>query len=236
MSEIVAEPADATALPGVSELLVRLASRLAVVAVVSGRPVAFLEDALSDRSGALELYGLYGLERLGSSDGEQGPRSVAEVTVWVPVVRAAVADVGDLPDGAEMEDKGVSFVLHWRRAPGHGPELESRGRQIAATHGLVARAGRRSLEVLPPVSIDKGTIVRDRSEGQRCAGFLGDDRGDLAAFRALDDLHTAGARVVRIAVASPEAPAPLLDAADLVVDGPRGAVAFLESLAARLGT
>ena len=46
LAPIVADPAAAVALPGVSDALVALAARYARVAVISGRPVAYLLDRL----------------------------------------------------------------------------------------------------------------------------------------------------------------------------------------------
>ena len=62
--------------------------------------------------------------------------------------------------------------------------------------------------------------------------FLGDDVGDLPAFDALDRLAAAGVHTVRVAVSTEEAPQEVLERADVVVDGPAGALAVLERLAA----
>ena len=59
LSPIVADPALAEPLAGVPELLGELARRYQVVAVVSGRPVAFLAARLP---ASILLAGLYGLE------------------------------------------------------------------------------------------------------------------------------------------------------------------------------
>src|SRR5688500_1645696 len=65
LAPIVEDPALAAALPGAPELLRRLARCYARVAVVSGRPAAFLADALQlDGSEAVIASGLYGLELL----------------------------------------------------------------------------------------------------------------------------------------------------------------------------
>jgi trehalose 6-phosphate phosphatase len=63
------------------------------------------------------------------------------------------------------------------------------------------------------------------------AAFLGDDVVDLAAFDALDALEADGVAVLRVAVSSDEAPAELLERADLVVEGVEGAVGWLSDLA-----
>jgi trehalose 6-phosphate phosphatase len=60
---------------------------------------------------------------------------------------------------------------------------------------------------------------------------VGDDRGDLPAFDTLDRLEARGMDVVRVAVASAEAPGDLIDRADLVLDGPHAVLDLLRHLA-----
>src|SRR5438128_1796911 len=62
-------------------------------------------------------------------------------------------------------------------------------------------------------------------------GHLGDDVGDLPAFDGLDRLAAAGVHTVKVAVVTSEAPALLLERADLVVEGPAGALTLFEGLA-----
>jgi trehalose 6-phosphate phosphatase len=66
--------------------------------------------------------------------------------------------------------------------------------------------------------------------GLDAALYAGDDLADLEAFAALDRQREAGRITVKIAVRSAEAPATLIDAADIVVDGPDGLVALLRQL------
>ena len=68
----------------------------------------------------------------------------------------------------------------------------------------------------------------------RSALYAGDDRTDLDAFRALDQLRQDGAlqHALRVGVASDEAPSEITDEADLVVDGPTGVRELLRLLAA----
>jgi trehalose 6-phosphate phosphatase len=84
------------------------------------------------------------------------------------------------------------------------------------------------LEVRPPVDAHKGTAVRAlvARTGVRRALYAGDDRTDLDAFDGLEGLELG----LRVAVASPEAPAELLAAADLVVEGTAGVVELLRRL------
>jgi trehalose 6-phosphate phosphatase len=98
----------------------------------------------------------------------------------------------------------------------------------AESLGLEARWGRKVLELRPPVAADKGTAVHAllSERGLRRALYAGDDTTDLDAFRGLDGLEVA----VRVAVASPEAPSGLAEAADLVVASPAELLDLLRDL------
>jgi trehalose 6-phosphate phosphatase len=100
--------------------------------------------------------------------------------------------------------------------------------EVARDEGLMARYGRKILEVLPPLGSNKGTAVRRLLEerGLERALAAGDDTTDIDSFMALDGLELA----VRVAVASDEAPQLLLDAADLVVDSTGEFLALLRKL------
>jgi len=61
--------------------------------------------------------------------------------------------------------------------------------------------------------------------------YAGDDHADLDAFAALDQLARGGLDTLKVAVRGPETPAALVEAADVVVEGPTGLVALLGQLA-----
>jgi trehalose 6-phosphate phosphatase len=87
-----------------------------------------------------------------------------------------------------------------------------------------------SVELHPPVEVDKGTVVEELVGGLPTACFLGDDVGDLPAFAALSRLAAAGRATFRVVIDSPEATEEVRRAADLVVDGPVGALELLRGL------
>jgi len=93
-------------------------------------------------------------------------------------------------------------------------ELEALAER-AHDEGLVARFGRKVLEVLPPVGSNKGTAVRHLLEGAGLTRALvaGDDVTDLDAFRAVEELEDR----VRVAVLAPESPRLLAEHAELVL-------------------
>lgn len=121
-------------------------------------------------------------------------------------------------------------ACHYRANPALVPQVTALAREAAAATGLVARVGRKSVELLPPVRADKGTVIAKWAAPVGAACYLGDETGDLAAFRVLDQSAARGIGTAQIAVRSDEAPAELLHAADLTVDAPQGAAALLRTL------
>jgi trehalose 6-phosphate phosphatase len=225
LAPIVDDPASARPLPGAGEVLLALRSRFAEVAVVSGRPVAFLADQVPRE---VTLCGLYGLEERRDGVVSELPSAAGWRARVDEVVRAARAE---LPPGVEVEHKGLSLTLHVRRHP----ELADRARAWAAAtaehSGLEARLAKMSVELHPAVGVDKGTIVDRLADGLAAACYLGDDDGDLPAFHALDRVAGRGGTALRVAVVSTESSAALVALADLTVDGPEGALALLRELA-----
>ena len=228
LAPIVDDPAAARALPAAGETLARLAQGpLGRVAVVSGRPVAFLRHALP--GDGLVLIGQYGLERL---EGDRVIVEAAAVPYFAAVAAAAAEAQAALPE-LLVERKGeVAVTLHWRATPHLEAKALALGHRLARRFGLAAQPGRLALELRPPVHVDKGTAAEALASGAHAALMAGDDHGDVAAFGALDRLLAAGRleHALRIAVRSPEAPAALLEQADYRVDGPPGLVDLLRGL------
>ena len=225
---LVVEDRDkAVPLPGVHGIISSLADRLAVVAVVSGRPVEFLESQLG-RSPNVTLVGLYGLERI-----ENGEHRVMNAAVqWEEAVAAAASAVArSAPPGLEIEMKGLTLVLHSRRAPETFQWARQWAAERASSSGLVAQLGRFSVELLPPVRSDKGTVVEELTTALNSVCFFGDDVGDLPAFSALRRMRSEGRTTIAVGVESPEQPDGLANVVDLLVGGPEEAVGLLSSLA-----
>lgn len=228
LARIVDDPARAVPVPGAVEVLGALAKSYARVGVISGRPASFLLDRL-DGPGRQDLFlsGLYGMETV------QRGLVVAtdEAAPWEPVVADLAARASrDLETGLHVENKGLSVTIHYRTAPDRAETARNYAEAAAASTGLVVHEARLSYELAPPVASSKGTVLAAAARGLSSACFIGDDRGDLAAFDALDDLAAGGAATFRIAVDSAEAPPELLRRANLVVEGPQAVVALLTRL------
>lgn len=230
LAEIVLDPATAAPLPGLAELVDRLAGRLGRVAVLSGRPVAFLEPHFPD---SVDLSGLYGLERREGGSRIEHPQAGS----W----REVVADVASVsaargPEGMRVESKGMSLTLHYREHPELAAAVLAWAEQQAVRSGLEVRGARMSVELHPPIEADKGTALRTLAEGLGAVCYIGDDVGDLPAFDALDALAETGVETVRVAVDNAESGEQLTARADVVVDSPEGVAVLLAKLARRLET
>lgn len=228
LAPIVDDPDNAAPIEDVAAALERLTARFGEVAILSGRPIEFLERWFPEPS-AVTLVGLYGLQCRRFGEREDHPTS----GVW----RETIADVAGLarlhgPDGMDIEEKGLSITLHYRRQPDLGTAVVEWAEEIAAPAGLRARPARMSVELHPPIDEDKGTVLH------RLAGFhtgpvlfAGDDVGDVPAFDALGGLAAAGRPVLAIVVDGPEVPSTLRRRADLLVDGPAEVADIVLSLA-----
>jgi trehalose 6-phosphate phosphatase len=228
LAPIVDDPACAVPLPGATAVLARLAGGVGRVAVVSGRPVEFLRNALP--VDGLMLFGQYGVERLEAGGVVADP----EAGSWARNVRAAAVEAEAALPGIRVERKGaLAVALHWREAPALEQEAVVLGRRLAASHGLRLEPSRLALELRAPVPIDKGTTTEAVAAGARAALVAGDDRGDVAAFAAVGRLVAEGrlAYGLRVAVVSAETPQELRRVADHEVDGPPGLMALLGALA-----
>ena len=221
LAEIVARPEHARPVDGARDALVELAERYRTVAIVTGRrseEVAALLDVPH-----VTYVGLYGLE--------DGANEL--VTAVVPQVQTATAEVTE----AWVEDKGVSVAIHYRQAP---DPISARAallvalQPVATEAGLELIEGKMVLELVPPDRPLKGGAVERlaRERGLKAILYAGDDHADLDAFGALDRLISSGnvRAAVRVAVRGPETPPALLDAADVVAEGPAELVELLRAL------
>lgn len=226
LAPIVADPTSARAVDGAVELLERLNQRFGRIAVVSGRPRAFLVEHVGP---TVDLSGVYGLEtRIGGVDHDhRDAERWRDVIAGVAAVGAS-SDESGLPAGVRVESKGLSLTLHYREAPETEGEVVAWAEQVSRSTGLEVRSAKRSVELHPPISVDKGTSVLELSGGCTTVAYLGDDIGDLPAFAALDVLAERGVTTCKVAVASEDLPPEIAAEADLVLDGPQ---AVLEALA-----
>ncbi|MEN3356748.1 MAG: trehalose 6-phosphate phosphatase [Mycobacteriales bacterium] len=231
LAPIVTDPSRSRLVDGGLDVLRRLAARVGTLAVVTGRAAAdVVELGDLDRVPRLTVAGQYGAERW-----QDGRLSTPEPPPGIAAVRAELPGVlAGAPDGVWVEDKRLSLVVHTRPAADPDAALAALAgpvRALAERNGLTAHPGRAVLEIRGGTD-DKGAALRRLVADHDPAAvlFAGDDRGDLPAFAAVEQLRAAGLPGLTVASASPEA-AEVADRADLAVDGPAGVIALLSHLA-----
>ncbi|MGC0363921.1 trehalose 6-phosphate phosphatase [Rhodococcus sp. 27YEA15] len=233
LAPIVDDPSSSALLPGAAEVLTALSSRLALVGLLSGRPVSFLRDRVS--GDGLALMGSYGVETWTS----EGVEVLDSVAAWMPAVAAAEAELrhafsGSAFEGIHVESKGLGVAVHWRRAQDRSAaskNVHSITVAVAQRTGLRLEPGKMVEELRPPVNEDKGTGLRRAvAVAQvRTVAYAGDDRGDLPAFAAA--LAMGGeALVVRGADIADEVAA----VAGVMIDGPHAYLEWMTDLAREL--
>ncbi len=223
LSPVAPTPDQARLYRGVRPLLRRCLDAFDVVAAISGRP------ALDAR----RLVGIPQMTYIGNHGMEQlAPRE--RVPVIAPDVRAyqsAIADVlhevrGRLvPRFASLlfENKGVTASIHYRLAPDPDAAraaIRAALDPLASERDLRVTEGRMVIELRPPLDRHKGTSIRAlaQAHGLACALYLGDDRTDIDAFHTLREMRERGeCEGISVAVGHAEAPAALLESADITL-------------------
>jgi trehalose 6-phosphate phosphatase len=220
ISPIEARPEQARVLARASEALAGLNRILTLVAVVSGRTAA---DARA-------MVGVPGLTYVGNHGleiwSERGAEIVPEARPWVPRLAAVLEDVTRQlrnSNGILVENKGATASLHYRLATdpdqARSDVLELLAR-CALTSGLRIEEGRMVINLLPPLTVTKGSAVSwlVRQHHLETVVYLGDDVTDAHAFRALAALRQSSqVQTLSIGVVGRETPPSIRQLADATV-------------------
>jgi trehalose 6-phosphate phosphatase len=226
--------ADTSAMPAdVAATFGRLAGRLGLLAVISGRPLEFLRQRVAVPG--VPLLGSYGMEQL--HDGAVGLDPAA--ALWLDKVHDARDSLKDRfagSPGIRIEEKSVSVAVHWRQAPDEASaaaDVRRATAQLAAATGLRAEPGKFVEELRPPVDIDKGSAVRGLLAGRTltAVAYAGDDLGDLPALGAV---RAAGGYALVVDHGRETDPR-LLQLADQVFPGTEAFAGWLRELAGVTG-
>jgi trehalose 6-phosphate phosphatase len=241
LSPIAPTPEEAQLYPGVVDLLERARDHDDVhVAIMTGR-------GIEDGAGKIDLDGLTytGTHGLEWSDGlpwlhpvQVAPGALAYVEAGARLLDLVGQHLPDFP-GVIVQRKLVGGSIHYRLSP--QPE-ETRAALLALLEapahraGMNLREGKRVVEVLPPVDLNKGTSLRTFAERFDLRGlvFAGDDRTDLDAVLEAALLRERGMATLSIAVRQADTLPQLLEKADIVVDGVPGMVKLLGEMVGML--
>src|SRR5215211_5722680 len=211
--------------------LQRLSREFLLVATISGRKTqdAFGLIGLED----IVYFGNHGFEILRDGEVEVIPEAMPYLGSVQELERLAREELA--PDGAFVEEKGITASVHYRNVSREVGErcvefVKGEGERL----GLRITVGRGVVEARPPIRADKGTAVRTLVEEYRPekAMFIGDDTTDLDAFRELERLREEGKlrEILRVGVASEEGPQEIETKANIVVDGVDGVSGVLKAL------
>ena len=166
------------------------------LALVSGRPIADLDM----------LFAPLKLPSIGGHGAETRVRADEVINSAVPLppeLRRQLASAATLDSGIDLEDKGYSFALHYRRAPHAAERLRQHvaaGRAAFPGEPTELLLGKAMFEVKRP-GISKGVSVGKLMTLAPFAGrmpvFIGDDITDESVFEALPALGGKGFSVTR---------------------------------------
>lgn len=192
LAPLVDHPEDSRVPPALEPRLARLAT-LADVAVISGRALADLQQRVTFRP--RYLVGNHGAEG-GAVELSQAAVLASETELLLGALRARLATQQALfaRVGVEVEDKGRSMALHYRRAPDPVPARAAIAQALAGHDPrLEVYGGKDVVNIVVAAAPDKGRALLglvDRG-GYGSAMFVGDDLNDESVFsRALPDWVT----------------------------------------------
>lgn len=164
------------------------------LALVSGRPVAFLDAMMAPYR--FDAAGLHGAQiRIGGEEAPLAGPSEALREATRAMVRFANGHVGVI-----VEDKRQSVALHWRLAPALAEEAVALMEGLAERLGPAMRLQRgKAVAELVPATASKGNAIAGLLGQGVYAGrlpvFIGDDVTDEDGFAAVD---AAGGLSIRI--------------------------------------
>jgi trehalose-phosphatase len=227
LTPIVSHPEDAWLSDSMRETLRSLAARVPV-AILSGRDLddvrgrVLVDGIVYAGSHGFDIAGAGGLRReLGAA--------------YLPVLAAAERELREALDdipGAQLERKHFSVAAHYRNVnENDASRVALAVEAVAARHHELRKIdGKKVYELLPDIDWDKGKAALwllealELERGNALPIFIGDDRTDEDAFRALEK------RGVAILVSDQ----PQATAAAYWLNDPEEVERFLRELTARL--
>jgi trehalose-phosphatase len=191
ISHIVPEPSAAEIDPAIRRTLKALARREDIsLAIVSGRS---LEDVRRRVQIPNTIYvGNHGLEIDAGQLHFRHPKAEAlrnELKCIVLQLQLALSET----EGVEIEHKGITVSVHYRRVPAQLQSWVRNGaiEAVRCSKSFAARTGHMVVEVVPAIPWNKGHAVqwicREVLRGLALPIYIGDDTTDEDAFGAIPE-------------------------------------------------
>jgi len=189
LSPIVSNPEDAQLGPQLRPILQELAGRDDIsIAVISGRALTDVRQRVG--IDGLVYAGNHGLEAESDSVSYRNPEAEAlrrELKCTLLQLKLALSET----DGLEIEDKGLTLAVHFRRVTEH---LHDWVRSV--TFGSVGRSrsfhcqeGKLVIDIKPQIEWNKGYaiqwILKEVLSSEALPIYIGDDVTDEDAFAAI---------------------------------------------------
>jgi len=223
LSRIVSRPEQATVDDNIRASLRQIVGRVALVAIVTGRE----ESVARSMVGLPELtyVGNYALDTVSAEVVEEDDLDAARV-----LVRTLLEPFPCV----EIEEKGVSFALHYRNCIDNTmrERILTLVSPVAAAAGGKLLEGKQVVEVVPVRLPDKSNAVARLLREREIQGvvYLGDDLGDVPVFQQMSRRRTQGLPSLSLAVVDSETHEAVLESADMYLDGVDEVHAFLSAL------
>jgi trehalose 6-phosphate phosphatase len=227
---------EARLYPGVVPLLERARER-AHVAIMTGRAIE--DGAAMVNVEGLTYIGTHGLEWCDGLPALHPVQVVPEALNFIEPGRYLLdlveEHLAELP-GVYVQRKRVGGTLHYRLSP--NPEQAREGilsilEEPARRVNMRLREGRRMVEVLSPLAVDKGQALRRFVEHFQVQGvaFAGDDNTDLDAVLEIVRLREEkGIEALSIVVQHADSVPMMLERGDIVVQEVKGMVELLSEM------
>lgn len=237
LSPIAPTPSEAWLYPGAADYLKRL-QQFAHVAILTGRAVD--DGARIVNIEGLTYMGTHGLEW---SEGLPATHPVELLSEATPYIKPGqqlmdLAEQQLVPKIPQLivQRKSIGGTLHYRLAPNleqaRALILETLEGPTAELH-MKLDEGKRAVEILAPLMINKGKALRRFVNQFALRGviFAGDDRTDLYGILEIEQLRKEGYAAHSIVVQHDDTPAALLEHGDTIVQGVEGMIQLLKEMA-----
>lgn len=158
------------------------------IALITGRTIADADGLFPGLT--LPVAGQHGFERRSADGAMHTHGSEPPGHRWL---HGELTHLVERHDGLWLEDKGITFALHYRQAPGLASYVNRTVRAMVATTNRAGAEWRlqpgKCIVEIRPAGRNKGAAILDYMAEQPFAGrlpvFVGDDRTDEFGFTAI---------------------------------------------------